>query len=404
MALDLVTNVASLNSQRSVAKTTAALQMNFQRLSSGLRINSAADDAAGLAISDRFAAQIRSLAQAKRNANDGISLIQTADSALSEVTGILTRMRELSVQAANGTLSPGDRTSIDNEATTLKQELDRIGDQTNFNGLKMLDGSMASLALQVGTGNTSDNQITVNMFGTTSRADFNTVVGEKVAGPSSVLGTAGSLTFTLSDTAATKVSIDYSNTATLQQVVDKINTDSVLAGQGVTATAALDSGTGKYYLSTSYSSSVSGVADVGTGFFATAAAVTGAAGGLASAKTTALGAYTDSNNVTTHISNVSMATDTAAKAALYNIDQAINDVNTIRAKIGAAQNRLNVAISNLSSSYENFSSAEGRIRNVDVASETANLTRNQILQQAGVAMLAQANQSPQAALSLLGGR
>jgi flagellin len=272
MGLRVNTNIASLTSQRNLSSVTSRLQGNFARLSSGLRISTAADDAAGLGISEKMRSQVRSFGAAGRNAQDGISLVQTAEGALNEVSNILGRMRELSVQAANGTLSTEDRATINTEFTALTSEVDRIASDTSFNGIQLLDGSAGTADIQVGINS-----------------------GESIA-------------VTLTDTTS----------ATL-------------------AVAALDT-------------------------------------------TTAANAST-------------------AMAAL---DTAIGSVNTARGSLGADQNRLQSAYSSIQNVSENLSAAESRIRDVDVAYETADMTRNSILQQAATSVLAQANTQPQLALSLLG--
>ena len=274
MGLRVNTNVASINAQRNLANVTEKLQGSFRRLSTGLRISTAADDAAGLAISERLRSQIRSLNQAKRNANDGISLVQTTEGALNEVSSILTRLRELSIQSANGTVSGQDQDTLNEEFTSLISEVNRIGRSTEFNGVNVLDGSASTVTFQVG-------------FGTTAGID--------------------TMSVSLSPALSTTLSLD-----------------------------TLDIGS------------------VG--------------------------------NTTT---------------AMNNIDAAINTVSGLRGRLGAVQNRLGSTIRNLAIQSENLSAAESRIRDVDVAFETAALTRNSILQQASIAILAQTNAQPQAALSLL---
>lgn len=285
MAITVNTNVASMNAQRNLGRTQKSLMGNLGRLSTGLRINTAADDAAGLAISEKLKSQVRSLSQAERNANDGVSLLQTAEGAMNEASGILTRMRELAVQSANGTLGSTERGFLNDEVSALSSELDRIGSVTEFNGTKLLEGGTTgtSFSFQVGLGATSNDSISATIKGVKA-ADIGVVTGGSV---------------------------------------------SSLAG-------------------------------------------------------------------------IDISTATGAQNALAVIDQAITDVSSRRADLGSVQNRLNVTISNLGSARENLSAANSRIRDVDVASETADMTRNNILMQAGVSVLAQANQSPQVALALLG--
>ncbi|MEM7309969.1 MAG: flagellin [Planctomycetota bacterium] len=274
MGLRVNTNTLSLNAQNNLNSVTQRLGGNFSRLSSGLRIASAADDAAGLAISERMRSQIRSLAQAGRNANDGISLVQTAEGALNEVNSNLTRMRELAIQASNETLNSGDRAALDEEFQELITEIDRIATQTDFNGIELLDGSEATISIQVGT--ETAETVDISLSGMTD--------GD--------LGLTGS-TFNLDDI-------------------------------------------------------------------------------------------------------------TNASAALATIDTAVDSVTTFRAELGASQNVLSSSVRSIATTRENLSAAESRIRDVDVAAETADLTRNSIMQQAAVSVLAQANVQPQLALSLLG--
>ncbi len=278
MGLSILTNVASLNAQRNLQGTQDALTNSISRLSSGLRINKAGDDAAGLGISESLKASVRSLSQAQRNANDGISMSQVAEGAMNEMQGIVSRMRELSVQAANSTLGATERGYIHTEFGQLSQEIDRISKVTNFNGQALLNGAAsAGLTFQVGIYNSSDDRISMS--------------------------------------------------------ITKLNTSTL----GSTA----------------------------------------------------------------KITNTSLSTVTKAQAAIGVFDAAIKNLSQARAKVGASQNRMAVTISNLATSHENLSAANSRIRDVDVASETATMTKMQILSQAGMAVLAQANQLPQAALSLL---
>ena len=276
MGLRVNTNVASLNAQRNLSNINDQLGVSFRRLSTGLRITTAADDAAGLAISERLRSQIRSLEQAKRNSNDGISLLQTGEGSLNETNNILVRLRELAIQASNGTVSGQDRDTLNTEFTTLVGEINRIGRSSAFNGINLLDGSATTVSFQVGLG---------------------------------VSSTIDQISITLTPTLST--------------------------------TLALNS------------------LDIGS-----------------------LG-------------------DTSL--AIVNIDTAINTVSALRGRLGAAQNRLSSTINTAASTVENLSAAQSRIRDVDIAYETSQLTRNQILQQASISILSQANAQPQAALTLLRG-
>jgi len=279
MGFRINTNLDSIIGVNNLTRTNGRLSNNFSRLSSGLRINKAADDAAGLAVSESLRSQVAGLRQAVRNTNDGISIIQTAEGALNEIQNNLTRLRELAVQSASGTLANTERSYINTEATQLLQEIDRLANVTEFNGSTLLNGGstagtgVISFDVQVGIFNTSNDRISVT---------------------------------------------------------------------------------------------------------------------VSSARTEALG-----------INAVSLDTSTNAQNALTSIDDAIQTVSSVRALMGATQNRLNSALNNLSISIENLSSAESQIRDTDFAAETAELSRNQILQQAGVSVLSQANSGPQTVLSLL---
>ena len=283
MGLRVNSNTASINAQRNLVNSTTNLQKSLQRLSSGLRITRAADDAAGLAISEGFRADIRSLTQAQRNANDGISLLQVGEGALNEVSSILIRQRELAIQAANGTLGDAERDTLNNEFQDLVEEIDRIAAVTQFNGTTILE-SGASTTFQIGVDATSNDRITISAV----------------------------------DARASSIGLGAN-------------------------------------------SSVSGPFRIAI------------------------------------ISNVA-----DARTTLSQIDAAISEVASLRASFGTVQNRLESSIRSLAVSQENTSAAESRIRDVDFASETAELTRNQVLQQAGISVLAQANVSTQSALSLLG--
>jgi len=282
--LTINTNVTSLNAQRNLAKTQEGLTTSVQRLSTGLRINSAKDDAAGLAISEKLRTQVTGFTVATRNTNDGISLAQTAESSLVEVSNNLQRIRELAVQAKNGTNSTDDRTALNNEVTALKEEISRIGGSANFNGIKLLDGTGGNAgAIDIQVGSESSEVITANL-----------------------------------------ASANISN--------------------------------------------------LGGGNITTSAGAAGAGG-----------------------------VDTAANAGqlITDVDNALKYVNSARASLGAIQNRFSSVINSLGNSMEAATASRSRVLDADFASETANLTKSQILQQAGVAQLSQANQLPQVVLSLL---
>ncbi|MGB1579971.1 MAG: flagellin [Nevskiales bacterium] len=375
------TNVMSLNAQKNLNMSQSSLSVSLQRLSSGLRINSAKDDAAGLAISERMTTQIRGLNQAARNANDGISLAQTAEGALVEVSNNLQRIRELAVQSRNATNSASDRAALQEEASQLISEINRVASQTSFNGVKLLDGSFSNQAFQVGAnqGETISISSIVNAnstaLGTFTRASVTTA-----ATTTFTAITAGDITIEDADSVAIDVggiAADGSATERAGSLRDAIN--------------AISDQTGVYAVNdTATTITLVSSHDIVTTIAGTAtAATTGiTAGTTAAASQTGFDA--------TDISNVAGA-DTAMQA----MDAALDAVNTARATLGAIQNRFSSVVSSLTTQSENLSASRSRIRDADFAAETANLTRAQILQQAGTAMLAQANAQPQNVLSLL---
>ncbi len=298
------TNVMSLNAQRNLYKTGLDLQTAMQRLSSGLRINTAKDDAAGLAISERMTSGIRGMTVAVRNANDAISMTQVTEGALGQITDILQRMRDLAIQSANATNSQGDRSALQQEFRQLQLEIERIGRDTEFNGVKVLSGASGMLLFQVGA----------NFSGTVTASGFST---DQV----------------------------FTGTFTDSAHYDKIAVSSINIFSG--------------------------------------------------------GNFSAVNNATTATQHIS-AVD-AALSAVSAIDAALKAVNDVRATLGAVQSRFQATINNLQSTIENLSASRSRIRDADFAAETAALSRAQILQQAGTAMLAQANAAPQNVLRLLQG-
>ncbi len=543
MAQVINTNVASLNAQRNLNNSANSLQTSLQRLSSGLRINSAKDDAAGLAISERFTAQIRGLDQARRNANDGISLSQTAEAAMQSSGDILQRIRELAVQSANATNSAGDRGALNAEVQQLTQELQRIATSTEFNGQKLLDGSFTSAQFQVGANANQTITATSGNFQTNAYGNYRigglaasvsapNGVGDLVVGSTAdgKLTTFGALAGTASATAAATLTFSSSLgskqvTTTAGQSAEQIAAKINQAETGVRATAitsfvlgASDAGTNDFKQNTSYSFqmatdtanttpdsfvtvsfSIGGTAsgsaassatqlnaavqafnDVSgqTGFSAKIvetdngafgiqltseagkdlrlANVSGTGRNLQLEDTTVLDGNTSSASGTTlaltggaasttwaaatstwisgqvildsdrsftlqtsaanngitatantfggrlqSVEKMDISTVDAANRTLAMVDSALAAVNAQRARYGALQNRFETTISNLQATSENLSASRSRIRDADFASETANLTRAQILQQAGVAMLSQANALPNNVLSLL---
>ena len=385
------TNVMSLNAQRNLSTNSADLGTTIQRLSSGLRINSAKDDAAGLAISERFTTQIRGMDQAARNANDGISLSQTAEGAMGEIGNNLQRIRELAVQSRNATNSLSDRQALNKEAQQLKAEIDRVAGQAEFNGVKLLDGSFQDQTFQVG----ANQGETINIsgivdassaaLGTWTSVDTTTYT-TSVAGAATTADTdlaAGDLTINGVDIGA----VTGDTTAALQGAAVATAINLKTSETGVTATA--DGSTGIITLtSTSEEGITVGGADSATGAGLTAEATAATANTVAGTEQTGFG-------------GLDISTAEGADAAMLAMDAALTAINTARADMGAVQNRFSSVVANLSSNVENLSAARSRIQDTDFAKETAALTRNQILQQAGTAMLAQANQAPQGVLSLL---
>ncbi|MBW8190833.1 flagellin [Neiella marina] len=518
MALTVQTNVSALNSQRNLNRTSEDLNTSLTRLSSGLRINSAADDAAGLQISNRLTSQISGLGVAIRNANDGISMSQTAEGALQESTSVLQRMRDLSIQAANGSNSSSDRSAIQEEVVQLQKELTRIAETTTFGDRNLLDGTFGTESFQVGANANETIEVALAAFTASDMGSYQqqlTVASDAAQAVSEGLGAvatgvassapldngvdAGTLTITSN---GNEVPVDIDDEFSAKEISDKINavagetgvsadartkvklggfsgddtisfnlmgtnddplkaktiiavTDAdggleglaneinkVSADTGVTATVnssgdiELISERGDDIAITEYSSragtaltaqayeydgeTVAGAAQTlagGTGnitisgtvrfdsstSYTVDAATTNILIGSSDA-TGIMGAAAATNvSGLAEISDIDVSTAKGAQDALSVIDGALNYIDSSRAQLGAVQNRLSSTISNLDNIIENQSSARSRIRDTDFAAETTELTKNQILQQAGTSILAQAQQLPQAALSLLQG-
>lgn len=394
MAQTIMTNVSSLNAQRNLNSSQSSLATSLQRLSSGLRINSAKDDAAGLAISERMSSQVKGLTVAARNANDGISLSQTAEGALGTIGDNLQRVRELSVQSANATNSQSDRDALQAEVEQLISEIDRVANQTSFNGTKLLDGSFTSKLFQVGSdagqtiGINSIVDANVNALGTAQFA-ANTSTSAAAVASGGVATAAGSFGGTvINGVSIDSVDIKVGDTSTdvSSKITNAINSKMDQTG----VYASVDSTTGVLTLTSLKAGKdltfTAGTQTAGTGI---TAALTGIAAGTASSQTAV------------HATDVDISTFVGSQRALEIVDKALTSVNSARADLGAIQNRFTSTIANLATSSENISAAKGRITDADFAAETANLTKAQILQQAGTAMLAQANSLPQNVLSLL---
>ena len=373
MSMRINTNVAAMNAYRNLSVTEGSLSKSLEKLSSGFRINRAADDAAGLAISEGLRSQIGGLKVAVRNAQDGISVVQTAEGALTEVHSILQRMRDLSVQAANDTNNTEARNAIGTEVSQLQGELSRIAGSTNFNGTKLLDGSANSLSFQVGAGSNVGQNVISFDFDTADVSAVATALSSgggneyAVVTPTAVTG---NWTFSTTGTVASStVAMGAAgDLKTVQAVADKLNSDS---GFAASFRASVNSDNELVVNATN------------GGTLATTAPGTGGAAGAAVS-----GA-------------ISIASSASARSALDVIDTQIKNVSTARANLGAVQNRFEHTINNLNVAVENLTASESRIRDADMAQEMVQFTRNQILSQAGTAMLAQANQASQGVLSLL---
>lgn len=504
MAQTINTNIASLNSQRNLNSSQSALSTSLQRLSSGLRINSAKDDAAGLAISERFTSQVRGNNQAARNANDGISLAQTAEGGLSTAGDLLQRIRELAVQSANGSNSASDRKSIQNEVAALSSELNRVATSTQFNGQNVLDGTLTNTQFQVGANSNQTINIGVQSAKATDIGNntikpvdvatsqsqavataANNVTANEELTVSSGAGVTSKVFVTAGDSAkkvaeavnantgTSGVSAQAKSVATISGLVDgtvqfelrgansvandanskAVTISASVAGgdlsalaqainaqtatTNVTATIKIDQTTGAKELeladntgndinfhetdATANTAFGGGAqirgADLGNGAGPGAGVAWGAdvtVGGRVefssdsgfSITSNGAGAVTGAVTVgssLSSVSNIDVSTVSGANDALLTIDAALNSVNSNRASLGAIQNRFASTISNLQTTTENLSASRSRIQDTDFAAETALLTRGQILQQAGTAILAQANSLPNGVLSLLRG-
>lgn len=382
MAQVINTNVASLTAQRNLNKSQNTLNTSLQRLSSGLRINSAKDDAAGLAISERMTSQIRGLDQAQRNANDGISLTQTAEGALASVGDMLQRMRELSVQASNATNSTADQTAIQAEVDQMLEEIDRVASQTKFNGISLLDGSFTTQAFQVGADSGQiisvagiQSVATASLGGTTSTNTIttaNALAGITAAGYGATVA-AGTITVNGTDIGQLRaVGTAQERMSDFVSAVNRVSSTTGVA-------AVFDNTTGALTLRSDAAITVVGA--------------TAANSGLATLTSTAV------NSV--GLAGLSVVGFSNAQTSIDRIDSALTQINSARADLGAVQNRFMSTVSNLQTTSENLSASRSRIQDADFAAETSNLTKAQILQQAGTAMLAQAKALPQQVLSLL---
>jgi flagellin len=491
MALTVNTNVSSLNAQRNLNKSGDALATSMERLASGMRINSAKDDAAGLQISNRLTSQINGLAVAQRNANDGISMAQTAEGAMQASTDILQRMRELALQSANGSNSDDDRAALQKEVSALQTELTRIAETTSFGGQKLLDGTFGSKSFQVGANaneviNMNMSNIAADALGNESLAGAGTVGGKVVAGAINTNGNVEETDLTITENGGdSTLDIGYAADASSATVATAINTATSAAGVAVKAsvendikidftalttgddlaltvnasvvnvssvdandlsnvvseinkvsgttgvTASLDpddssilrlSSTDDIFLDTASTSGDAVMTVTSTDGTDSASIAEGTdtiavgqvklssddgfkvTNGATATINTMFGLATGaaSNSTLDSVEDVDLSTQKDSQSAIAVIDAALASIDGQRADLGALQNRFGHTISNLANISENVSASRGRIQDTDFASETAQMTKNQILQQAGTSILAQANQLPQAALSLIG--
>jgi len=370
------TNVASLNTQRNLSSSQSAMSTSIQRLSTGLRVNTARDDAAGLAIAERMNATVRGLNVAARNANDGVSLAQTAEGALGKIGDMVQRVRELAVQSSNATNTQDDRNALQSEVAQLKSEIDRVAGTTNFNGTKLLDGSFSSAKFQVGAN--ANESITVS-----------SITNAQLAGMGSVTRASTQSSVAISDLTATALA-DLTINGTDVGVIDAAGTTQERQAQVVDAINRISTTTnvGAFYDQTNNKIVLTSAASI---------TITGAAG----AKVGLVAADSATAATSANMSALDISSYGGAQLAIQQTDAALKQVNTARANLGALQSRFENAISNIQIANENTSAAKSRIMDADFAHETAQMTRAQILQQAGTAMLSQANQLPQQVLSLL---
>ena len=397
-------NIASLNTYNKLSANNAASAKSLEKLSSGLRINRAGDDAAGLAISEKMRGQIRGLDQGTRNAQDSISLIQTAEGALSETHSILQRMRELAVQSSNDTNTTDDRKQLQGEVSQLKAELDRIGNTTEFNTKKLLDGSAKGVTGAV-LGNLSLNNNSKVLI---TSANMATAVG--IAGTSSKIDGAYMLVRTAAVSGVGNLASNFK--AADYTIVDMNGVQSASGGAGgVTVTnTTIAFGAGTFGGAMSVTSSSLGNMAVGESITFVFNAHVNASSTLGGSIMTQIGAntgqtafisMTDMRSEALGVDALDISTKFGAQTAISTVDVATAKVSSQRSALGAIQNRLEHTINNLGSASENLTAAESRVRDVDMAKEMMSFQKNNILSQAATAMLAQANQQPQGVLQLL---
>jgi flagellin len=395
MALSVVTNSASLNAQRNLSKSGEGLATSMQRLSSGMRINSAKDDAAGMQIANRMTSQIKGLAVAQRNANDGISMAQTAEGAMQESSNILQRMRELSLQSANGSNSDGDRAALQKEVSALQTELTRIAETTSFGGKNLLDGTFGTQAFQVGSN--SGESITVGLRDISSDT-LGSTQNFAVTGTLAATTLANAIAGAAAGEVTADLTFSYKENATA--AVQEISVDLSAVTDAASMTSALNASLNGLGLSVATGGVITGNLDDGGATLTLAGTTWSNSAASAGSGTVAVAATAAS---TSFVDDINISSSVGSSEAIAIIDNALAEINNSRANLGAVQNRFSHTISNLANVQENVSASRSRIEDTDFAKETAQMTKNQILQQAGTSILAQANQIPQAAISLIGG-
>ncbi|WP_069264396.1 flagellin [Paraburkholderia nodosa] len=389
--LGINSNINSLVAQQNLTGSGSALSQAITRLSSGKRINSAADDAAGLAISNIMQTQINGLNQGVSNSNDGVSLVQTASSGLSSLTSSLQRIRQLATQAANGSMTSDDRAALQKEVNQQVSEINRIASQTTYNGMNVLNGTLGNVSFQVGAnvGQTISLSLSQNMSAAS--------IGSGVPQAGQTLGTFSGLSL---DSAGASVAASAATVTSINVVSDGSGgftfTDQNNQALSNTAVGALFTATG--------ASGTSGNAIQGSGgavSLSIAAAFNTAVGSAGSAAVATVDAQVNSYNVPTDVANVNISTASGASMAMESIDNALNTLNNLQATLGAAQNRFTAIGTTQQAQSTDLSTAQSSIQDANFAEETANLSKAQVLQQAGISVLAQANSQPQQILKLL---
>jgi flagellin len=405
MSLVINTNISSLNAQNNLTKSQSALATATQRLSSGLQINTAADNAAGFAIASRFQTQIGGLAQASTNASDAINLAQTAGSALTQVTSNLQAIRDLAVQAANGTYQSSDRAAINTEVQQRLSEITRIANQTSFNGTNVLNGQAGSLSFQIGAnvGQTIDvnlgQGVTTSQVGKVSEVSTGSLSGDFV----DASGNATTLDLSsISLTGANGATVTLSGTASsAQDVADAINATGL---SGVSAAVNSAGGINIFSSGTlAVSGGAAGSTSVASGTNLTSTATFNGVTGTGTGAATSTGSYTAGESISAggSLQGSDVLSVDNANALISRVDAALTTVSNFSSTLGAIQNRFQSTISTLSSQSTNLQASQSSIQDANFAQETANLSKAQVLQQAGISVLATANSQPQQVLKLL---